>query len=559
MKSRTSFFNKTVLLKDITRFCPVWIIYTILYFMTSFSTMTIGLFDSGQMAYDVAYSTTASAIINLIYAIVCAIFLFGDLFKSRLCNALHAFPIRRESWFATHMLAGLLFFLVPNVILALIYTSLLGKLWFIGLLWLLATTVQFLFYFALAALCVMLTGSRFAATVVYLILNFLSVLCYWFVYTYYAPMLTGLHIRDTLFLLFCPVAYLSTHELFAFREVAVNVGIDFYWSYAYEGLTNVWWYIAVIGGLALVMIALAVLLYRKRALECAGDFLAFRKPMPVFLVLFALTIGAVFQTIFGLMDSNVISMVIGLVVGCYAGQMLLRRTIRVFDKRSLLFCGSLVGALALTLLLTFIDPLGVTRWTPEPDEVDSIILSDSYEYAYGDELYSYANTITITDPEQIKTLISIHDQLIDEHEIPDAQYLYMYNSNIHSVHLTYKMTDGRVVERRYYFANNAIQKQLNVFFSAPEFVLHYEDWDSFVSDVQTVYLNGDPLTTATYLTLLDAVKADCEAGTMAQDQDYFLDTGHYIQIETEEQFISLVVYEGCTNTLKWIKERQNAS
>ena len=558
MKSRTSFFNKTVLLKDITRFCPVWIIYSVLYLMSSFSTATIGLFDQAQMAYNVAYSTVSTPVINLIYAIVCAFFLFGDLFKSRLCNALHAFPIRRESWFFTHFLAGLLFFLVPNVVLALIYTSLLGKLWFIGLLWLLATTVQFLFFFALAALCVMLTGNRFAATAVYLILNFLSVLCYWLVDTYYAPLLTGLHIRDSWFVLFCPVTYLSINELFAFREVEITTDISYYWSYAYDGLTCIWWYVAAMGALALVFIALAVWLYRKRALESAGDFLAFRKPMPVFLVLFALTVGAIFQTVFSLLDSNVISMLIGLVVGCYAGQMLLHRTVRVFNKRSLLFCGSLVGALALTLLLTFIDPLGLTRWTPEPTQVDSIILSDSYDYAYGDELYSYADTITVTDPQQIRTLISLHEQLIDEHKIPEAEYLYYYSNDIHPVHLTYKLSDGRVVERRYYYSAQHIHKQLSQFFSRPEFVLHYEDWDSFLGEIQTVQLNGVALTRSKYLSLLEAVKADCEAGNMSQDQHYTLDTGNYIQIETKESFISVTVFQGSTNTLAWIEEYANA-
>lgn len=526
--------------------------------MSTFTTMTVGLFDQEQMAYNFSYSANGMAITNLMYAMVCAFFLFGDLFKGRLCNALHAFPVRRESWFATHTLVGILFFLVPNTAIALLNLLLLGKYWFIALLWLLAVTVQFLFFFALAAVCVMLTGSRFAATAVYLIINFFSILCYWFVDTYYAPLLPGLHIRDTVFTLFCPVGTLLTNELFAFREIEMTVGLDYYWSYQYEGLTGGWWYIAVLGALALILLGLGVWLYRKRQLESAGDFLAFRKPMPVFLIFFTLTIGAIFQTIFGLLNSNVISMLIGLVVGCYAGQMLLRRTVRVFDKRSLIWCSSIVGALAVTMLLTAIDPAGLTRWQPEAEQVEAIVLSENYEYDPEDEkLYNYSDSITITSPESIEKLISIHGQLIDEHEVPNAELLYLINEDISSVHLTYRLSDGRQVERRYYYANSSIRKQLNKFFSAPEFVLGYDDWDSFVSDVHTIYLDGESLPRGQFQALLEAVKTDCEDGNMAQDQSYLLDTGHYLQIETDEKYIQLTIFDSCTNTLAWIKERQN--
>ena len=44
--------------------------------------------------------------------------LFGDLYHSRLCNALHAMPVTREGWFLTHSAAGLAFYayIVPFLI-----------------------------------------------------------------------------------------------------------------------------------------------------------------------------------------------------------------------------------------------------------------------------------------------------------------------------------------------------------------------------------------------------------------------------------------------------------
>ena len=114
MKSRTSLFNATVLKKDITRFCPLWIIFSVMQVMTALGSIGADLFIGNNfIAYNLAISTGTMAIQALFYALVCALLLFGDLFKGRLCNALHALPVRRESWFATHALAGLLFFLVP--------------------------------------------------------------------------------------------------------------------------------------------------------------------------------------------------------------------------------------------------------------------------------------------------------------------------------------------------------------------------------------------------------------------------------------------------------------
>ena len=104
MKSRTSFFNLTALRKNITRFAPVWALYLIgglLIGLNSISTFTP---EYGHGARSLANSIGPMAIINFLYAIIAAELLFGDLFNSRLCNALHAFPMRRESWFATHKL-----------------------------------------------------------------------------------------------------------------------------------------------------------------------------------------------------------------------------------------------------------------------------------------------------------------------------------------------------------------------------------------------------------------------------------------------------------------------
>lgn len=562
MRSRTSLFNKTVLLKDITRFCPVWIIFLILNILPTLGNISTALMiqEKNSLAAQLAWGTDSWALISFVYAIVCALLLFGDLFKSRMCNALHALPLRRESWFATHALAGLLFFLVPSVLVALICLPFLGQYWFVAPLWLLAATIMFLFFFALAIFCVMLTGGRFAASAVYLLINFFSLLCYWMVETYYAPLLPGLHIRNDIFAWFCPLVLLTDNEYFMFEQTPVTQGIWTTYPFTFRGLTGQWLYIGIAAALSIALFALALVLYRKRKLECAGDFLAFRKPQPVFLVIFSLAVGAIFQTIFGLFDSNIISMIIGLVIGCYAGQMLLRRTIKVFDKRSFFWCGSLACALVLTLVLTGIDPLGLTRWTPEPEQVTSITLSDNYEYDDSIMEYSgYDQTVTIKDLEDIRKVISVHQRIVAQKAYMTPDSIYSYNPYIAPVHITYHMADGRDVVRRYYITNEALYKELKPFFSATEFLLGYTDFETFFDNVDTVILDGNEIRTDSQArALLEAVWGDCENGNMYQgsDNDTY-SSSHWIEIETENNYIQLEVFRNSEKTLDWIKSRNN--
>ena len=111
MKSKTSFFNGSVLRKDITRFAPAWGLY-----LTAILLLSLTLFteEDIHLAQTMGVSLGIFSAVNFCYALVCGALLFGDLFNSRLCNALHAMPMRREGWFATHLTAGMLFSMVPS-------------------------------------------------------------------------------------------------------------------------------------------------------------------------------------------------------------------------------------------------------------------------------------------------------------------------------------------------------------------------------------------------------------------------------------------------------------
>ena len=197
MRSRISCFNKTVFKKNLLRFAPVWGVYTLC--------LVVGIlliYGNGGVnkrfyfAYHMADMVAIMAVVNLIYAPIVAQLLFGDLYSSRMCNMMHAFPLRRESWFLTNVLSGLTFSLVPTFIMAALSFPLLAGSIFEGAMslswWVfLASNLQFICFFGMAVFCVMVVGNRFTMLAAYGLLNAGAAIAYWLINTVYTPMLYG--------------------------------------------------------------------------------------------------------------------------------------------------------------------------------------------------------------------------------------------------------------------------------------------------------------------------------------------------------------------------------
>ena len=113
MKLKTSYFNSAVFRKNMTRFAPAWVLYGI-FLLLILATMADANSQASNLASDLGNSLMPFALLNAGYALLCAQLVFGDLFNARMCNALHAMPMRRECWFLTNALSGLFFFLLGS-------------------------------------------------------------------------------------------------------------------------------------------------------------------------------------------------------------------------------------------------------------------------------------------------------------------------------------------------------------------------------------------------------------------------------------------------------------
>ena len=550
MKSRTSSFNLTVLKKDITRFAPSWILYAVGLLVTFMICFDGKCADCTANA--LGLTVYGMAIVNFIYALINAQLLFGDLFQSRSANALHALPLRRESWFAIHAVSGLLFALAPNTALALIMLLFSGSASLMPWLWLLWTMGTYVFFFGLAVFCATCVGSRFALAVVYGIANFGSLLVGWLYETVYLPQLYGLMIDWDAFLKFSPVCYGTVNVPYQLKLGHYAYHTD---PLAFLEKPENLVYLGILVAVGLVFGGLALVMYRKRHLEGAGDFIAAPWLKPIFLVLYTVAIGILFQWILGLFTGTEwLYLFIGLLVGFFTGQMLLMRTTRIFVKETFIGAAVLIAATFISLVLTTLDPLGVTRWVPQANEVAKV------------EVQSHSGNLEAADGEDLERLLTFHQTVLDNRE-EQSSVKVAYGTQI-----TYTMKDGRTV-RRYYVvpAMGTAHLVLEPMLSRPEVVLGnlYDNWDSISGGVD-LYTSNDVdvhiSDRSRWEALMNAIVQDCLEGNMIQDDyfhggqqdNYFLSFSWRTVDELGDEhyeYLRLEIYDEAVHTLAWLEQQ----
>ena len=526
MKSRTSFFDQTVLKKDITRFAPLWGLYLIGGLLVA---LTSGVANSRSyyLADGLGNCIGPMSVISICYAALAAQLLFGDLFNTRLCNALHAMPLRREGWFFTHVTAGLLFSVVPNAIISLALMLFLGEFWYTALLWLLGMTLHYLFFFGLAVFCMMLTGNRFASAAVYAIINFFSMIVMWFSSTVFGPLMYGVVIRTEGFSPFSPVVKLCSgndyllfeHDLSCpcvkngnFHEIVITRDH----VYRFYGLmTESWVYLIILAAIGIGLGAAALVLYRKRHLESAGDFVAFKSIRPVFTLVYTLCVGAVLQ-IFGnlLEETKYIFLLIGLIIGYFTSQMLLSRSLRVFQKKNWIHAALILALVFGSVGLCKIDAFGIVRWTPDASDVVSIKVADSRVT----EFRPNNTDAEFLDKASIEKLISIHELLHAEGAPADR----LNGNGVQNVTICYTLKDGREVYRQYKASRGgeALRQLDELIFCNPVALLRASTLEQLLSSVYQVSVENMDVTGASMNSLLSALWADGQAGTLRAEPNW---------------------------------------
>jgi len=273
MKSATRFSKLHGVCRDLRRFWPAPVFFGLI--------MLLSLSNVNLHSVDQLWLSNALIVPVAIYGALCACLLFSDLFTARYAIAVHALPTTRGVWFLTHCLSGMVLFLIPfaaavPLVLVMTECSLL-----VMVRWAAQLLVMWLYGFSIGALACTLSGTVFGAIVVSYLLAFGILLGETAISTICHRLLAGIceHSNVTTFL--SPLAYTTT-----------LYGEDISWFY----------YVAVAVASALVLV-LAAFLHRKRALEAAGDFVAFPWLKPwikvIATILGGITLGNFFETLVG--------------------------------------------------------------------------------------------------------------------------------------------------------------------------------------------------------------------------------------------------------------------
>lgn len=467
MRSKTSYFNPTLFRKNLTRFWPIWAVYTVIWtmllpvpiFIDHMENVRRGIFyrDYLQRIADnfiLTYTSDSGVILALIFGLLSAIAVFSYLYNSRSAGLMHTLPIRREGLFLTNWLSGYCFMLLPHLVVALltILTEAAAgvlNLWNV-FMWLLIQSGTCFFFYAFAVFCAMFTGHILALPAFYLILNFLvmgitnlfDALISMFTFGYVGG---GVFLSD-LAMWFTPASKLMNG--LRFRTVVEN-GVE---VELFTGFQYVLAYVLA----AVVLLGWALLLYRRRHIETAGDVIAVWWAKPLFKYGFAFCAALcggmlLFYVFSSLFDSVVLPltamMVLCGILGCFVAEMLIQKSFKVF-RRGWKACG--IFSLIVILMMSGLsrDLFGVETWVPDQNTVASVTfyLNNSFP-PYDSAAYRATD---ISDPDTVSRLISLHRSIVENRE--DLQNGYPGTSGTQewsSLRIFYTLKNGSQSSRYY--------------------------------------------------------------------------------------------------------------
>ena len=469
MTSRTSCFERAIFLRSLKKVALAAAAYTLLWLL-NLPLALPGVYESVLRSSDAVMEwALGGTILNnagamagaltFVYGLVLAWLVFLWLFRTNSAYHLASLPVRRETLFATNFFTGLLAFIVPHALVALVtffVTAAMGAPLAIECLqWFAVVSLDCLFFYSFAVLLVMVVGQMAAMPVVYVILNFAVYAVYFVVSRLMKTFVYGMPQRmegsGDIACLFSPLWAFSNERGPHMAHALINDEALGYYRNGAPYLAN-WQYALVLGAVGVVFAVLAFFLLRRREMERCGDVIAVRWLRPVFLYTFtigcALIIGEVIMEMISgrAARSNFILVMlflfIGAFIGFFAAQMLLKKTVHVFKTG---WVG--LGVCCLALLAVFgaarFDLTGYSRRIPAQDEIASV----SVEYG------PYAIGRYGTDDAQaIADTLALHENILENRAEQERLLRSTELCYSNTMCISYTLKDGKTLLRSYSLA-----------------------------------------------------------------------------------------------------------
>ncbi|MCB8816734.1 DUF6449 domain-containing protein [Desulfosporosinus shakirovi] len=457
MTFKISLFNKALILSDLKRFWWVSALYTLAlmaYIPFSHLMKAMGMEVQNitwiQDTIDRTlrfFQADVQAILICTVPVLMAVLIFRYLQVDKSAVMLHSLPLKRSSHYASHCLAGFVLLIIPAVLNSLImilldYFTVLGSFYTLPKIftWLGLNIFFCLFFYSIAVLVGMFTGSSVAQIV----------------FTYLVQILPiGIYVM---------LKFSLEQLLFGFGEVPYSLFIEdshplfFLLNGALPKSSHTEGYFLAYIISAATFLVLGWFVYKHRRLETAGDIIAFPAFYPVFkygMTFCLMLVGGIYFC--GVSRQSLPMLILGYVIasalGYFVAEILIHKSFKVLH----LYKGYLYYALVIVLLLggLSLDVTGFVKRVPNPEEVEKVYFGYSYdewfyfekeknpeflESRYRDSRYFEDNPpILLESQENIAGVIELQKHLIKERKRETGS----------SPYIIYTLKSGDYILRQY--------------------------------------------------------------------------------------------------------------
>ena len=428
MKSKTSFFDSTLLKKNVSCFAPGWALLTVFLFLCAPLTM-LNRFEAYMTAidkYDIASGILDDFFFSGILgafgaAILYASMVFKYLHRERDAYMMHAFPMTRNCQFVTNAVSGLLFWVVPSLFIALCNMGILALNHVTGLNGVVMRgfgqmLLGYLCFYGVALFAMHLSGRTGVAVLSYGALNLMFLV---------VPLL----ILQLVDLYFKGYDYTISRGILRLSPIVELLVVQ-------EERPRMLW---IYAGVGLVLTALSWLLYRYRHAERAGDPMIYPWAKIAFRLCFTLCttlgLGWILMSAFG--SIFLPYAILGCALGWFCSTMMVERTVKVFrDKKMWLGFLACVGVLVLSVCCLVFDLLGVQHRVPKAESIQSVEIWTDGSY---DELG--IDRISLSKPQDVEFIRAFHTRAVEKDDPEWDEY--------HRLHLSYHLANGGSLRRVY--------------------------------------------------------------------------------------------------------------
>ncbi len=471
MKSKISFFNKTIFKKNITLYWPIWAGYLLLLLGVQPITLW-GVFENGRY-YEVytaqdkfqdfigVYEYMPTGWFIVFAAVIVGMALYSYIYNAKSANMIHALPVDKTQLFGTNVLSGLTFLIVPQIVSAIISAAVclcygVNRLEVIGIALVRYIATAFVAY-GVVTFCAMFTGLLVALPLYVLVFNFLGKWVYYMIYlmvNVFAHGVSGL--ERSFYIIFevilAPMSalgeYIGFHEVYK-KEALVGIEI-------FAGKL-----LAVYVVMAVILYVVAYFTYKKRHIEQAGEWITVEWLKPVFRFGVGTTAGIYGGMFIKILLGQIriqlegIALVILIVllggIGYFLAEMIVRKNFHVFHKKNWIRC----GVFSVILVFLYGGLLGVAehmeKYVPEKEDIAEVSVHMGYDIE--------------VEGEDAQQVLEKHKIIIKNIDVIEAEQARVHNEGEHFTYVAfqYRLKNGDYIDRHYtlYEVNDEISAIIN--------------------------------------------------------------------------------------------------